>query len=1309
MIFGNPPTHKDQVVRRPFVIVILFLLIVLITAFTADHFYRNYLHDHWQTVSLNEEQEITAKLHSKLEFFQRETLESIEGVSKLSALQSTLAKRDTLSLIICFELLKRYAKPDLSMELYDIHKRLISWSGNRGPLVDTSQIKINENVFALQGPIYTYFMFSSPIIFGKNICGYIVGKRLFDVNYPINNRFINNNAFAGTFPRRLDFSPKFDFSSDAESSRDGRILSMELLGFNGTKLGYAYLQRPMLSAYVEGAHNFLLSGINIILIILLLIVLIRMYSLTGAKANRIVHILLSTISIWLFRYALVWADLPSSIFSESIFDPAYFASPFGFGIAKSVGDVLISSLLLLANVGIVVFPLFKELQRGEWTTQFTSFWKKVVAIGFVPVLALMFFLLMRGYSATIHSAVFDSSLGYNDPSSMIPSLELAVMFLSLLLIGISLVLVVISIISISFRLIQRSFKTTSGNPTPWIFLILMFSVVSILFGVLQLNPLMSQPERLLFLAGLIALTSWTTKNKVISGVFFHPSHVLVLIGAAIIILVPQLDRKAHELDRVHVELVAGDIVRPTDTWLALIVNKALDELSNEQAASILLNGDPDDIDRLAFTQWAKSVLSKEGFNCSVTIVDTLGKVISDFHIGIGPHGYLQHPVSSAPASRSISTEEKAQSGLVARWYTGYTPIFSVKRSQIGGVWLELSANKQTMLRGDAPEMLRNYQRENFETHFRHLVLSEYFQGKLAYTTDDNIPLDRPLPVSMQRIKSSGGWLVDTIDAKRYETFYVLEQSGGMSETWLALSMESLDFRWHVYSFTRYIVFYLVLAIGFVLAILTIRYMRGEKMAIGLGQKLMVAFMIVSLIPVLILAYYNRQYTIERVEEATIRRLSDQTSTVVAELQKQLGITVPYALSQLTDGQCEDIAGDLGTDFHVYEGTALQATSKPELFTAELIDQNLSADAYRNLMLRRKGFYSENQVIGKFPYIVGYRPLVAEDGNVIGVVSVPSLFRQAMINEELAKRNAFLFGAYVIAMIFSFVVGTIFAKQIALPVRRLKEATVKIAAGELDVNLNPAREGELGELEQAFSKMAKDLKQAQEQMVKAQRELAWKEMAKQVAHEIKNPLTPMKLSIQHLRQAYKDGARNFEAMLDQISSTVLDQIETLSRIASEFSHFGRMPERKLEIFNVHDVLREAANLFQQHTAIEFSFQLKAVEPLIHADREELRRAVVNIIRNSVQAMNEQGKITIVTATSNGYVEIQIIDNGPGIPGELHERLFEPNFSTKTDGMGLGLALVRNTIGDLGGTIRIDSVVDKGTTVIIRLPIRNEEAV
>ena len=169
MIFGNPPTHKDQVVRRPFVIVILFLLIILITAFTADHFYRNYLHDHWQTVSLNEEQEITAKLHSKLEFFQRETLESIEGVSKLSALQSTLAKRDTLSLIICFELLKRYAKPDLSMELYDIHKRLISWSGNRGPLVDTSQIKMNENVFALQGPIYTYLMFFPKMIGDENM------------------------------------------------------------------------------------------------------------------------------------------------------------------------------------------------------------------------------------------------------------------------------------------------------------------------------------------------------------------------------------------------------------------------------------------------------------------------------------------------------------------------------------------------------------------------------------------------------------------------------------------------------------------------------------------------------------------------------------------------------------------------------------------------------------------------------------------------------------------------------------------------------------------------------------------------------------------------------------------------------------------------------------------------------------------------------------------------------------------------------------------------------------------------------------
>jgi nitrogen fixation/metabolism regulation signal transduction histidine kinase len=436
---------------------------------------------------------------------------------------------------------------------------------------------------------------------------------------------------------------------------------------------------------------------------------------------------------------------------------------------------------------------------------------------------------------------------------------------------------------------------------------------------------------------------------------------------------------------------------------------------------------------------------------------------------------------------------------------------------------------------------------------------------------------------------------------------------------------------------------------------------------------------------------------------TIKWLSNQTSVVASQIQRQLGISLPVVFSQLTDERCSEIANDLNADFIVYLGTLTQASSKPEMFTAELLDRHLSAEAYRNIILEKKNFFAENRVIGKLPYVLGYRPIVAENGSVIGVVSVPTIYRQAEMNQELTRRDVFLYGAYAIALALSLVVGTVFANQISSPVRRLKLATQQIASGKLDVELPRKSGDELGELEQAFREMVRDLRNAQELMIKAQRELAWREMAKQIAHEIRNPLTPMKLSVQQLRQAYKDGAKDFGKIFQSISDTILVQIESLSKIATEFSYFARMPPRKIEVCNVHDILEEARSLYDQESKITFESDYAAEMPLVNADHEELRRAFINIMRNAVQALEHGGSIALRTRRSDGRVEIQIADTGPGISSESQRRLFEPNFSTKTEGMGLGLAIVKKIIDDLGGTISIDSTVGKGTTVSIRLPL------
>jgi nitrogen fixation/metabolism regulation signal transduction histidine kinase len=284
-----------------------------------------------------------------------------------------------------------------------------------------------------------------------------------------------------------------------------------------------------------------------------------------------------------------------------------------------------------------------------------------------------------------------------------------------------------------------------------------------------------------------------------------------------------------------------------------------------------------------------------------------------------------------------------------------------------------------------------------------------------------------------------------------------------------------------------------------------------------------------------------------------------------------------------------------------------------------------------------------------------------------------------------------------------VMTTLLANRIAAPLQRLTALTRDVAAGDLQIAARlPRAEGEIGDLVHAFESMTLDLRASRDNLVQAERELAWKEMARQVAHEIKNPLTPMRLSIQHLRQTYRDRVPDFGEILDQVTRTVIEQIDTLSRIASEFSSFARMPLRILEACDVREVVTAAVQLFEQDVRVTFDVNTDANLPPLRADREELRRAFINIIRNGVQAMNGTGRMVITVTRETGRFRISFRDSGTGIPDELKSKLFQPNFSTKTDGMGLGLAIVKKTIDDLGGAVRIESEIGKGTTVIVELP-------
>lgn len=1277
--------------------------------FGGEQLYLGYVEHNWQKIKGEEERGLAETLTTEFLSYQQETSGAADRVAKSPGMQAALCGSGDTASLRCFEILSPEKNLGISFDVYDSLRQLVAWTGAQRTVIDPSEFLNEASSYVAQGPIYSYMIATIPVVSsgpGHRVTGYVAAQRLFDVNYPISNRFINNQAFASTFTARLNVSARFDFSSDAKAMTNEQVFSVDLHGIDGKTIGFAYVNSPMLSTCQDDIRQQAQRVIFLLLFALAIVLAYGMLSIVKSVGSIGVKIVCWTLALWIVRYVMVWCDLPAGYISSGIGDPSYFASSFGFGIARSIVDLFITSLFLCWNVILIVSSVIERLKRSTMDRKNASAGRKILTIVVLILLPLVLCLFLRGFSAAVHSAVFDSTLRYNDPMSVFPSSMLSLMLMSLLLISGSLMMAGVLISLWTYRLASSLFLDRSRTLLPSLVVIGVFCFASYVFGIVHPSPLLGQIDRLVYVLGILGLSVVCLNSMGIRG--SGKRMAVGIVMGSIIALIPQLDREAHLLDRNKVELVANDIVRPANSWLSFVLNRALDELSSAESANILEHGDPQDIQKLAFTGWAKSILSQQGYNCAVMFVDSRGDQVSDFHLGGHSHSAKEQHLDRVDSLRTVTVEEKPSAAGTVKSYIGYAPISGESGRLIGGVGVELSADRQALLRGETPEILRNYPKENPEAHRRTLLLSEYYQGRLTSTTGEDFPVGRQLPENLRELSGSdsGVWVEESVNGKSYESYFVQNASGSPEDSWISLSMQSLDFQWHLFSVTRLVIFYLLCCLVFGGATLGIQRIRGVRIPLDFRTKLLTAFVIVSFIPIAILAYYNRQYSIQRAEENTARRLSDQSGIVVNALQRQLGVDVPFDVSRLTNEQCENVANNLGADFNVYAAGLLQASSKPEMYSAELVNPRLSADAYYNIVLKKRSFFSEQQSIGMLPYLVGYRPLVSEAGEIIGLVAVPGLYRQLEIDEDILRRNAFLFGAYALAMLISLVAGSIFANQISSPLRRLQQATRQIASGDLSLNIQSHRTDEFGELERAFERMTSEMKRAQEEMLRAQRELAWKEMAKQVAHEIKNPLTPMKLSVQHLRQAYKDRVSDFESLFHRISETLLEQIEALNRIASEFSQFARMPARMLEPLDVHAVLRDTVSLFQQYHNVVFQWRLEAKDAIVSADREELRRAFMNLFQNAVQAMNKEGEVSTTTTSSGESLEITIADSGQGVPEDVRRRLFEPNFSTKTDGMGMGLAIVKKTIDELGGTIEIRSEVGKGTAVIIRLPLEKE---
>ncbi len=1192
---------------------------------------------------------------------------------------------------------------ECGVEVYDLQAELAAWAGPSGPSVRREvRIGLDGQMTSMvaRTPVASQLFVASPVRSDGKIVGAVVTRQTVELHYPLSNRFITRVGLADRLAERLGTLVEFDFSTDAQGRKDGRWIVAPLKGIDDRRVGVVSIMRPARSAVIEQIQTGFTSADSVLLLCLFLAA-VTVPARWLLRERRSMRGALGLVAVlWSIRYLLLWLELPGRLFAQGIFDPALYASEFGGGLARSIGDCFLSATAFALSMGILSSVDALRPSPRQTKPGITGL---LVRLAGAAVITFFLFWILRGLGAVVRSALYDSTLSFGDPGIVIPPFPMALMLLTL---G-----VLTGCMGVFGVWITRHLYAFLGRRRAAVAVVsVMYAAAAVLFGIVQDEPLMSTPFRLIAGGAWVTAALWHPKGKARGGFPQLRSTAGAVTGVAaglsLLLLVPLLQRNIEEHARSRVEAFAVEFLRPVDGWLKFIVDDGLRQL---QEAADTPEGEKNEAaarNDLALSAWARSAACREGYSTLFALLDTTGRERGRFAIGSQASLVTQFADGLPLDSTGRVRVKNIGDGISAvRVYGSTAQLHPAAGQPAGYARVVIAAGEQQLFRGDNPEVLRKNADEPLESFYRPITLSEYRDGLLLRTSNTQIPythlLSDDIRTILNRPESPTVWSTEIIGDATFESYSM--RRGADSHDVIVMSMEQQPLLLRMVGLVKIPLVYILLAVLAGLCYVIVLWVQGKRYAFTFRDRLLASMLLTAFVPLCALLLYGQYAVRHRVMESLSHRLEDETASIAQEIAGIGEYADASTDLTLRPDRVELIASNVGTDFNVYSGNDLRISSRPELYTTGLLDSRLNGRAYAAVVLEGRRFHLESEHVGLYQYEVGYRAVLDAAGGVIGIVGVPTIFRQDEVDRELSERNAVLFGVYAVVLLSIVVVTMVLANRIAAPVHQLTALTRDVARGTLDIASRlPRAEGEIGELVQAFETMARDLRRSRDELVEAERELAWREMARQVAHEIKNPLTPMKLSVQHLRQTFRDHAPDFDAILDQVTRTVIEQIDTLSRIASEFSSFARMPRRRLEPCDVDGIVREAVMLFRQDKGIQFHLESDAELPAVQADRDELRRAFINIIRNGVQAMGGEGSMEIAIRRSPGGVAIAIADQGTGIPDEIRPRLFQPNFSTKTDGMGLGLAIVKKTLDDLGATIEIDSVPDHGTTVRIDMP-------
>jgi len=1155
-----------------------------------------------------------------------------------------------------YEIIQKLDHEDIILFRY-IDNQLVFWSSNAIPvfenypdtLFNLSMIKIFNSY---------YHVISSDNDSVKN-----VGLIRIKSRYPYENDFLQTG-----------------FNPDFRLPRDTKISFRSENGYDIHDMEGNYLFSIILPDLTNDKTP--RSGIATVFLFLGLILLgYYLYIVLKNIADKKKR--LSTIPIVIFSISIlriVQLGLKLNIDGFALFDPFTYA---GSLFVPSLGDLLLNSLLILFYailicrvIGVNNIP--GNISKGRQTLYFV----------FYDLLALVFFVHAHYF---FHSLIFNSNISFQpnaiDRLSIYSLISFLINGINFYALGIVLIWVIKHTI-----LLESVFRNLQ------VFVITSAIVFFVLFVTGYPIDFISIVSYLLF---FLLFLWFSYKNYNLSGYSFLVVFVLFFSVYSLLYILHEAGKKEDIIRKS----LAYSLTNEHDPVAEYLFEQLSQDVENDTHISSYLSQEEINIDEF-YNYLSKNYFTGywNKYNLQITLCGPTDSVLIEIpdYQWFYCYGFFDDIISEIglglPGSNFYYLDN--YTGRIS--YVGRFPFKIAEFPYEITLFIELDSKITQDLLG-YPELLldqkfhqeRLIDKYSYAKYYKGDLVAQY--GDFSYSMSSKVFGD--LTSEFQKVTLDG-----------YEHLLYSSESDNL----IVISLPKPKFIDVLIAFSYLFLFYYV---SLILVFAARNLNQSEIRFLGnLRSKIQFTIISILLVSLVLIAGSTIWLNIRNYRQYQDKVLHEKIHSILIELTHKLELE-----NELTTDWQRDKYDNLNqllikfsdvfyTDINLYNPNGqLLATSRSEIFQRGLLGTKMNPTAFLKLSQEKRAQFIHRENISNLSYLSAYAPFENSEGKLLAYLNLPYFTKQKELQASLSALIVTIINIYVILILITIVITILISDQITRPLELLQLRFRDLKLGSRFEQIHYKRKDEIANLVNEYNRMVIELQRSIELLARSERESAWREMAKQIAHEIKNPLTPMRLNVQHLQKSWNDKHENQEEYLKNITNTLLEQIDNLSAIATEFSNFAKMPDAKIERVDLIEILKKSVDLFEgaAHYKIYFSSEYSGIE--INADREQLSRLFMNIIKNAIQSVpdDRMGEIKVNVEKSSQKVIVLISDNGRGIPDEIKPKLFMPNFTTKSSGMGLGLAIVRNIMDHMEGEISFRTKLNEGTVFKLIFPVKTEK--